>query len=170
MLCDAPFNEMCCAGQLRRCHAGDALAQQQVAQLIWRVADDASPHVAPLLTGALAFLLQTMDSLAPEQVAGSGPHAACMRQCLSSSLHVLSRRCQVLEAAGAGMKAAPLAVTRHLVRYVEAVADGKVASAHAGDLRELLEEFFDMQRMVRPCSWHGLGWLPTQSALLHVHE
>eukprot|EP00892_Ulva_mutabilis_P004739 jgi/Ulvmu1/2637/UM014_0089.1 len=126
---------------------GDALAQQQVAQLVWRVGDDASPHVAPLLSGALSFLLRTMDGLTPAQVAGSAAHAACMRQCLTAALHVLSRRYQALEAADAGMKAAPAAVAQRLAVYLEAAAAGHVASVHAGDLRELLEEFFDMQRV-----------------------
>lgn len=65
-------------------------------------------------------------------------------------LRVLSRRYRALEAADAGMRALPVAVALRVAAYLEAAAAGQVADVHAGGLRELVDEFIKMQRVVRP--------------------
>lgn len=116
---------------------------------MWRVADDAAPHVVPLLARALALLLQAADTRMPGRAAEGAADSACTRHCLVAALHVLSRRHRALEAASADMHAVPVAVAQRVGQYLEAAAAGHVACVHAGDLRDMLDEFVDMQRVVR---------------------
>lgn len=128
---------------------GDALpAQQQVVRLVWRVTDEASNSVASLLPQAMSFLLTTLDSCTLEQLASSAPLAACARQCLCGIMHMLAHRYQAMVAADVAVKGAPCTTAQRFATFLEAAAAGKVASVHPQDLRELLEEFFDMQRVV----------------------
>lgn len=92
----------------------------------------------------------------PGQATEVAADSACARQCLVAALHVLSRRNRALEAASADMHAVPVAVAQRVGQYLEAAAAGQVACVHAGELRELLDEFVDMQRVVRPplAAWH----------------
>jgi hypothetical protein len=125
------------------------LAQQQVVRLIWRVTDEASTAVAAQLPSAMAFLVRTMDTCSAEQRAANASCAACARECLAAFMHMLSHRYQPLLAADAGIKAAPVEAMRRFAAFMEAAAAGHVAAVHPTDVRELLEEFFDMQRIVR---------------------
>jgi hypothetical protein len=132
-------------------HAGTdvLLSQQQVVRLVWRVTDEASNSVAALLPQAMSFLFTTLDGCTLEQLAASAPLATCARQCLRGIMHMLAHRYQAMVAVDAGVKAAPCIAAQRFATFLEAVAAGNVASVHPQDLRELLEEFFDMQRVVR---------------------
>lgn len=124
------------------------LAQQQVVRLVWRVTDEASNSVASLLPQAMSFLLTTLDGCTLEQLAVSAPLATCARQCLCGIMHMLAHRYQAMVAVDTGVKAAPCVAAQRFATFLEAAAAGNVASVHPQDLRELLEEFFDMQRVV----------------------
>ena len=61
---------------------------------------------------------------------------------------MLAHRYQAMVAVDASVKAAPCVAAQRFATFLEAAAAGNVASVHPQDLRELLEEFFDMQRVV----------------------
>jgi hypothetical protein len=148
--------------------------KQQVIRLLSRVTDEASTSVAALLPQAMSFLLTTLDGCTAEQLADSAPLATCARQCLFGIMHMLAHRYQAMVAVDAGVKAAPCIAAQRFAAFLEAAAAGHVAAMHPQHLRDLLEAFFDMQRVV--CcfcrmpheTWlYGHEWIAKHNCLAH---
>jgi hypothetical protein len=153
-------------------HAGnqgegqEAQVQEHVALLVFSLADDVSPHTAPLLPDCLSFLINTFDTCLP-QVRSCQHTATCARQALAAAFHLTSRQFHTLNKRQPELKAVPAQIAKRLVAFLDVAAREELPLVPAWQMQELLEEFFDMQRLVR--AWTFDYMLPASTLPVDAH-
>ena len=115
-------------------------------------ADDASSSTAPFLPETAAFLIATCDTFLPQ--APASQHAAsCACQALTVACRLLARRCHSgAKSTAKALQSIPTQAVSRLVALLDMAAMTDLPMVPASEMHGLLDEFFEMQRLVRSTS------------------